>query len=148
MDRSILDKLLVEVRHFSNRDFLKAAMAVCALVAAADDEVTPSEHRRIEQALKTDPALQVLETEKAIETLYGYIYALRSGQPSAAEILSNKVSRMAGNRKRARTLMRVAYLVMIADGIIRDKERAEFRRLCYLLDLDPQEVWRDLVTRD
>ena len=29
MDRSVLDKLLVEVRHFSNRDFLKAAMAVC-----------------------------------------------------------------------------------------------------------------------
>jgi tellurite resistance protein len=44
--------------------------------------------------------------------------------------------------------MRVAYLVMIADGIIRDKERAEFRRLCYLLDLDPQQVWRDLVARD
>lgn len=148
MERTILDKLLLDVRHFSNRDFLKAAMAVCALVAAADDEVTPSEHRRIEQALKTEPALKELETEKAIDTLYQYIYALRSGQPAAAEVLSNKVARLAGSRKRARTLMRLAYLVMLADGVVRDKERAEFRRLCHLLDLEPQDVWRELAADD
>ena len=145
MDRSVLNKLLVEVRHFANRDFLKAAMAVCALVAVADDELTPSKHRQIERVLTTDPALKVLETEKAIRTLYDYIYALRTKQPMAWEVLSNKILRMAGKRKRARALLRVAYRVVVADGVIHDGERAEFRRLCRLLDLEPQQVWRELA---
>lgn len=39
MERTILDKLVAEVRHFHDRDFLKVAMAVCALAAVADEEV-------------------------------------------------------------------------------------------------------------
>ena len=141
MDRPILDKLAAEVRQFQNRDFLKAAMAVCALAAVADDEVKPSEHRRIERVLATEPALMALDADKALDTLFAYIYALRSDRLSAAEVLDKKVQRMAGNRKRARTLMRGAYLVIAADGEIHDKERAEFWRLCELLDLEPRQVW-------
>ncbi len=73
VDRSILDKLVAEVRQSHNRDFLKAAMAVCALAAVADDEVKLSEHYRVDHVLAMDPALMVLDTEKAIDTLYAYI---------------------------------------------------------------------------
>ncbi len=144
MDRSILDKLVTEVRHFHNRDFLKAAMAVCALAAVADDEVALVEHHRIDEVLATDPALRELDADKAIETLYEYLRALRTYGRSADQILRNKVRRMAGKHKRARTLMRVAYLVITADGQIREQEREEFRRLCNLLGLEPQQVWREL----
>ncbi len=43
MERSLLGKLVTEVRRYRNKDFLKAAMAVCALSANADDEVSLSE---------------------------------------------------------------------------------------------------------
>ncbi len=146
MERPILDKLVAEVRQFHNRDFLKAAMAVCALAAVADDEVKPSEHHRVDHVLATEPALRVLDAEKAADTLFAYIYALRTDGPSAAEVLDRKVRRMAGNRKRARTLMRVAYLVITADDEIHHKEREEFRRLCHLLDLEPRQVWSELAS--
>ncbi len=146
MERPILDKLVAEVRQFHNRDFLKAAMAVCALAAVADDEVKPSEHHGVDHVLATEPALMVLDAEKAVDTLYAYIYALRTDGPSATEVLDKKVRRMAGNRKRARTLMRVAYLVITADGEIHDKEREEFRRLCHLLDLEPRQIWSELAS--
>ena len=146
VDRPILDKLVAEVRQFHNRDFLKAAMAVCALAAVADDEVKLSEYYRVDHVLATVPALMVLDAEKAIDTLYAYIYALRTDGPSAATVLDRKVRRMVGNRKRARTLMRVAYLVITADGEIHDKEREEFRRLCRLLDLEPRQVWSELAS--
>ena len=145
MDRPLLDKLVAEVRHFHNRDFLKAAMAVCALAAVAGDKITPSKHDRIDHVLATEPALRELDTRKAVDTLYDYIYALRTYGRSAEEVLHNKIRRMAGKHKRARTLMRVAYLVITADGKMRDKEREEFRRLCQLLDLEPHQVWRDLT---
>lgn len=146
MERTILNKLVVEVRQFHNRDFLKAAMAVCALAAAADEEVKVSEHYRIDAILAKEPALMALNAEKAIETLYAYIYALQTDWTPAAEVLYKKVRRMAGNRKRARTLMRVAYLVIAADGEVNDKEREEFGRICRLLDLEPRQVWPEWVS--
>ncbi len=146
VDRPILGKLVAEVRQFHNRDFIKAAMAVCALAAVADDEVKPSEHHRVTHILSMEPALMVLDSEKALDTLYAYIYALRTDRPSAAKVLDKKIRRMAGNRKRARTLMRVAYLVITADGEIHEKEREEFWRLCHLLDLDPRQVWPELAS--
>lgn len=146
MDRPILDKLVAEVRQFYNRDFLKAAMAVCAFAAIADDEVKLSEHYRVSHVLAMEPALKVLDAEKAIDTLYAYIDALRADWTSAAKVLDKKVRRMAGDRKRARTLMRVAYLVITADGEIHDKEREEFWRICHLLDLEPRQVWPELAS--
>jgi tellurite resistance protein TerB len=141
VERTILAKLVSEVRHFHNRDFLKAAMAVCALAAVADDEVKLSEHYRINAILAKEPALLALDSKKAIDTLYVYVNALQTDWSSAAEVLYKKVRRMAGNHKRARTLMRVAYLVIAADGEVNHKEREEFGRICDMLSLDPREVF-------
>lgn len=146
MDDQLLDKLTGEVQRYENKDFLKAAMAVCALTAVADDEVTLSEHHRIGYALAMVPALRDLDAEKAIDILYEYIYALRTNGEEAKEILRGKVKRMAGDHKRARTLMRVCYMVMTADGKIEEMERTEFNRLCQLLELEPGQVWKELAS--
>ena len=66
---------------------------------------------------------------------------------AAKAVLDNKVRRFAGTHKRSRTLMRVAYLIIAADQEIAigsgavAAERAEFDRLCGLLDLDHTQVW-------
>ena len=87
-----------------------------------------------------------LDSKKAIDTLYAYVHALQMDWTSAAEVLYKKVRRMAGNHKRARTLMRVAYLVIAADGEVNLKEREEFGRICGLLNLDPRQVWPERVS--
>ena len=146
MERSLLDKLVTEVKRYQSKDFLKASMAVCALAAAADDDVSLSEHYKIDHVLATEPALQIFDRGKAVDTLYTYIHALRTYGEDSKRVLYKKVQRMAGDHKRARTLMRVAYLIIAADGEIRDTEREEFTRLCRLLDLEPTQVWTELAT--
>ncbi|MFQ6018266.1 MAG: TerB family tellurite resistance protein [Kiloniellaceae bacterium] len=145
MEPSLREKLVTEVRRYQNRDFLKAAMAVCALAAVADDEVKLSERYRIDHAIATEPALRVFDADKAVAILDDYIFALRQEGESAKKILYKKVRRMAGDYKMARTLMRVAYLIITADEDIREEEMQEFGRLCRLLDLDPNQIWRDLA---
>jgi tellurite resistance protein TerB len=140
MEQTVLVKLVVEVRQFHNRDFLKAAMAVCALAAVADNEVKLSERYQIDAILAKEPALLAFDANKATDTLYAYIHALQTDWRSAADVLYKKIRRMAGNHKRARTLMRAAYLVIAADGEINSRERAEFWRICDMLKLDPREV--------
>ena len=141
MESSLLEKLATEIRRYQNKDFLKAAMAVCALAANADDEVNLAERYSIDHAIETEPALSLFDSAKAIRVLDDYIFALREDGEAARAVLDNKVRRFAGNHKRSRTLMRVAHLIITADDEIRDEERAEFDRLCALLGLDPVRVW-------
>jgi tellurite resistance protein TerB len=144
MDRSLLNKLTSEVRRYHNKDFLKATMAVCALSARADNEAGLSERFGIDHVMANVPALRVFDVDKTREILGGYFTALREDEKNAKKILSNKVRRMGGNHKRARTLMRVAFLIIVADENIHYKERLEFARLCLLLDLEPGQVWNEL----
>ncbi len=46
MEHALLNKLVAEVHRYRNKDFLKVAMAVCALTANADDEVNLAERYR------------------------------------------------------------------------------------------------------
>ena len=142
---TLLEKLADEINRYNDKAFLKAAMAVCALTAAADDEVLMSEHYRIDEILAKDPVLRHLDTRKAVDILYDYIYAVRTEGDSARRILHGKVQRMAGDMKKSRTLLRVAYLVILADHEIHDAEREEFRRLSRTLGLEPEQVWQELA---
>ena len=115
MEPSLLDKLVTEVRRYQDKDFLKAAMAVCALAANADNEVNLSERYSIDRAIETEPALNLFDATKAVRILDDYIFALREEGDAAKAVLDNKVRRFAGTHKRSRTLMRVAYLIIAAD---------------------------------
>ena len=146
MTGSVLKKLALEIRRYQNKDFLKAAMAVCALAANADDEVSIAERYSIDFAIANEPAFGEFDAIKAIDILDEYLFALRQGGAAAKDVLYRKIRRIAGDHKRSRTLMRVAFLIITADREIRDGEREEFARLCEVLDLEPNAVWNDLAS--
>lgn len=144
MQQTLMEKLIGEALHHRNKEFSKAVMAVCALVAIADDEFKVIERQRIFQAFAREPALQVLDFGKALEILDGYMVAIRHDSLAAKAVLYKKVRRMVGKHKRVRTMMRLAYLIIIADEEVHDAELREFRHLCDLLDLEPDQLWREL----
>ena len=119
-------------------------MAVCALAANADDEVNLAERYSIDHIIANEPSLQAFNTSKAIEVLDTYIFALRQEGEPAKRMLYNKIRRMAGDYKKSRTLLRIVYLIIVADHEIREQEKQEFARLCALLDFEPYQVWREL----
>jgi tellurite resistance protein TerB len=142
MEPYLAQKLAGELERYQDRDFLKAAMAAFVLTAHADGSMGSLERLRIDETLKTEPGLKEFDFQKATEILDSYAKALRDERESAKKVLYSKVRRMAGNYKQARTLMRVCYLVVQADGRIDEGEMQEFRQLCGLLRLEPAEVWR------
>ena len=143
LKRPLLDKLCAEVESYQSKEFLKAVIAVCALTASADDEVVAAERCAITGAILSEPALHWIDGDKANEILDEYLAALENDDGAAKAILTDKVRRMAGNFKRSRTLMRIAYLVITADYTVEDRELIEFRRLCDALGLEPDQVWRE-----
>ncbi len=58
--------------------------------------------------------------------------------------MEGRLRRMAGKHKRARTALRLAYPILAAKGALCAVERTEFRRLCALLGVQPEQVWEGL----
>ncbi len=145
MEKPLMDKLVYEARHYRNKDFLEAVMAVCALIALADDEFQAVERQRIFQAFARVPALRELDFHQALNILKAHVEALGRDGPAAKDMLYNKVGRMAGRHKRVRTLMRLAYLIILADDEVHEGELEEVRHICRLLGLEPDQVWQELI---
>lgn len=142
MESYLSDKLASEIEHYQDKDFLKAAMAAFALTSHAEGRMATPERLRIDESLRSEPGLKEFDFQKATEILDSYARALQNEKEPAKKVLYSKVRRMAGHYKQARTLMRVCYLVVQADGRIDEGEMQEFRQLCELLRLEPAEVWR------
>jgi tellurite resistance protein TerB len=142
-----LVKLKTDIERFRDRAFLKAAMAVSALTALADGEISLEERYRVDAIVAGEPALAAFNSHKAAAIFNDYVHALRSEPDRARRILMAKVERMAVKPRRARTLMRVSWLIIVADERVRPAETAAFDELCRALMLDPEDV-RAGVARD
>lgn len=140
MSNSILQKLIAEVDRYQNRDFLKAAVAVCALTAFADRKVSLAERYRIDFAFANEPSLQVFDKDKVITMLDDFLFRLGEQEDRARTILFNKISRIAGDHKKSRTLMRVAHLIITADRAVSKIEMDEFGRIGEMLGLTQDQI--------
>jgi len=141
---SILEKLRSDTARHWDKPFLKASMAVCALTTLADGEISLTERYRVDAILETMDRLKVHNPHKAVEVLNEYIADLRTEPEKAEEVLQGKIARHAGDYKSARTLLRIAYLIIAADDDITADERAAFDKICATLNVDPDEVWKKM----
>jgi tellurite resistance protein TerB len=142
---SLLEKLKSEVERYQNKGFLKAAMAVCALTALADGRVSLSGRYRIDAIIETMERLRIYDPHKAIAILDDFLEDLRSDRESAAPVLEQKIARYAADYKSARTLLRIAYLVLTADGAISPAKTSAFNEICVSLGVEPKEIWEKLA---
>ncbi len=144
MQQLLLEKLVVEARHWRNKELLKAVMAVFALAALAKGELPVAARQGLFQAFARQPPLRELDLHKALAVLRDYAEALRKDPDGATAIMEAKLRRLAGKHKHARTILRLAYLILTAKGELGEPERTEFRRLCALLEVEPEHVWEKL----
>ncbi len=141
---SIVEKLRSDTARYWDKPFLKAAMAVSALTALADGEISLSERYRIDAILNAMYRLLVHNPHKAVDIMNDYIEALQTEPERAEEVLRGKIARYKGNYKSARTLLRIAYLVISADDNVTTSERETFDRICLTLNVNPAEIWEKM----
>ncbi len=142
---SILEKLRTDTARYWDKPFLKAAMAVCALTTLADGEVSLSERYRVDAILNAMERLRVHNPHKAVDIMNNYIEDLRTEPERTKEVLQGKISRCAGDFKSARTLLRIAYLVVSADDDVIEAEREAFDQICMTLSVNPDEIWVKMI---
>jgi tellurite resistance protein len=144
MAERLFDKLKLEIARFQNKEFLKGAMAVAALAARADGEISLTRRYRVDAIISRLTELNIYDPHKAIEIFDEFVAAIDADPITAHAILHAKVARFASKPKRARTLMRLAHAVITSDGTPTHREWREFTWICGRLNLDPAVAAADL----
>jgi tellurite resistance protein TerB len=133
------EALTTEVSKFKNKNFMEATAAACAMIAAADGEVSSSEKMKMTGFINNSPELKVFNLSDVIkafnDSVSKFEFDYQIGQAEALKVI-NKIK---GNDGATRLLVRVACAIGASDGNFDQKEKAACRQICLELGLNPAD---------
>jgi tellurite resistance protein TerB len=126
--------------HYRNYPFLSATMAACALVDAADGEVTYLERVRVDQVMETLEELKVFDPHEGVELFNKYIYEIQAkpgdGRQAVLKVVVDETDK---HPEKGELLIRVCMAVSEVDGKIPALDQIEIVRLCGELGVKPSD---------
>ncbi|BBP69394.1 tellurite resistance TerB [Pseudomonas sp. Seg1] len=133
------DKLTTEVSKFKNQKFMEATTAACAIVAAADGEISSAEKTKMAGFINNSSELKVFNMADVIKSFNGHCekfeFDFQIGQAEALKA----IGKIKGDAGAGRLLVRVACAIGASDGNFDDKEKAACRLICLELGLNPAD---------
>lgn len=133
------NKLATEVGKFRNQEFMEAVVSGCALVAAADGDVSSEEKRKMAGFIQNSDELKVFDMSKVIAAFNTAVEKFEfDAEIGRAEALRT-VSKISKKPEAARLLVRVCCAIGNADGKFDEGERAVCREICRELGLNPAD---------
>lgn len=133
------DKLATEVSKFRNQEFMEAVVAGCALVAAADGDVSGEEKRKMAGFIQNSAELKVFDMSKVIAAFNTAVEKFEfDAEIGRAEALRT-IAKISKKPDAARLLVRVCCAIGNADGSFDESERTVCRNICRELGLNPAD---------
>lgn len=135
--------MAAEVSKFKNRVFMEAVVAGCALVAAADGDVSADEKQKMAGYIRSADELKHFDMGEVIkafeETVQKFEFDNEIGKAEALKT----IGKLRGKPDQARLLVRVTCAIGAADGDFDPDEKKMVAQIARDLDLDSAEF--DLV---
>ncbi|MER6624048.1 MULTISPECIES: tellurite resistance TerB family protein [unclassified Streptomyces] len=119
--------------------FRDASMAMCALVAAADGSVDPSERQRVAQLIAANEVLQNFPADDLRRRFEDNIGKLTADFAFGKVSVMQEIAKARRKPAEARAVIQIGIVIGGADGDFDKDERAVVREACYALDLPPHE---------
>jgi len=136
----MFERLKQEIARHRQRPFLEAAMAACALIASADDEVSFSERARMDAVLESLAELRVFDPHAAVNLFDAEIEALQADREAGRAAAFETIRRGAAAEGAAELLVRICVAISLADGKFVSSERAMLGLICASLNLAPEAI--------
>ncbi len=134
---SYLSKRLERHRNYP---FLRATMAACALVDAADGEVTYLERVMVDQLMETLEELKVFDPHEGVELFNDFVEEIKDnpqqGRDSALEVVMDETDK---HPEKTELLIRVCVAVSEVNGEIPMPDQIEIVRLCSELGVELED---------
>ncbi len=133
------DQLSKEASKFNNRDFANAAMATCALIAAADGKIDGKERQKTAALIANNSTLKAFDVNNLKDSFNAYCDTLNSDFDFGAIDLLGVVSKLKKNEAQARAVIQIGIIIGSADGNFDDDEKAVVKKICYAVGINPEE---------
>lgn len=133
------DTLAAEMTKFKNADFMEACVAGCALVSAADGEISSAEKMKMTGFIQNSKELKVFDLKKVIESFNGYCDKFAFDQQIGRAEALKAVAKVRNKPDAARMLVRVCIAIGGSDGNFDESERNVCRMICTELGLNPAD---------
>ncbi|MEU3827434.1 TerB family tellurite resistance protein [Streptomyces sp. SID161] len=132
-------QLMAKKNDLKSGAFRDASMAMCALVAAADGTVDPSERQRVAQLIATNEVLQNFPADDLRRRFEENLNKLTADFAFGKVSVLQEVAKAKKKPAEARAVIQIGIVIGGADGDFDKDEQAVVREACFTLDLPPHE---------
>ncbi|MER5258860.1 TerB family tellurite resistance protein [Streptomyces sp. NPDC002855] len=132
-------QLMAKKNDLKSGAFRDSSMAMCALVAAADGTIDPSERQRVAQLIATNEVLQNFPADELRRRFDEYVDKLTADFAFGKVSVLQEVAKAKKKPAEARAVIQIGIVIGGADGDFDPTERAVVREACFALDLPPHE---------
>ncbi|MFI1754949.1 MULTISPECIES: tellurite resistance TerB family protein [unclassified Streptomyces] len=132
-------QLVAKKNDLKSGAFRDASMAMCALVAAADGSVDPSERQRVAQLISANEVLQNFPADDLRRRFEDNLDKLTADFAFGKVGILQEIAKAKKKPAEARAVIQIGIVIGGADGDFDKDERAVVREACYALDLPPHE---------
>ncbi|MDH6699741.1 tellurite resistance TerB family protein [Streptomyces griseoviridis] len=132
-------QLVAKKNDLKSGAFRDASMAMCALVAAADGTIDPSERRRVAQLIAGNEVLQNFPADDLRRRFEQNLDKLTADFDFGKVSVLQEIAKAKKKPAEARAVIQIGIVIGGADGDFDPTERAVVREACFTLDLPPHE---------
>ena len=132
-------QLLSKKNDLQSGAFRDASMAMCALVAAADGTVDPSERQKVSSLITSNAALGNFPPETLSSRFEDNCNKLAADYQLGKVELVQLVGKTKKEPAEARAVIQIGIIIGGADGNFDDQEKAVVKEACHAVGIDPSE---------
>ncbi len=133
------ESLATEMTKFKNAEFMEACVAGCALVSAADGEISSAEKMKMTGFIQNSNELKVFDIRKVIEIFNSYCDKFAFDEQIGRAEALKAIAKVRSKPEMARMLVRVCIAIGSSDGNFDDSERTICRIICNELGLNTND---------
>ncbi|MFJ9630924.1 tellurite resistance TerB family protein [Streptomyces sp. NPDC091280] len=132
-------QLVAKKNDLKSGAFRDASMAMCALVAAADGRIDPSERQRVAQLIFSNEVLQNFPADDLQRRFDDNLNKLTADFDFGKVGVLQEIAKAKKKPAEARAVIQIGIVIGGADGDFDPTERAVVRDACFALGLPPHE---------
>jgi len=132
-------QLKTKTGQFKNKEFAAGSMAMCALIAAADGSIDPTERRKTASLIMSNDVLGIFPPSDLQQKFDFYCDKLTSDYDFGKVEAIATIGKLKSKPEQARAVIQIGIIIGGADGNFDQHERAAVREACFAVGIAPTE---------
>jgi tellurite resistance protein TerB len=133
------DQLKLKAGQFKNKDFAKASMAMCALIASADGTIDAEERRKVIGLITSNDVLSIFPAADLRNDFDHFCNKLEADFDFGKLEAVQAVAKLKKKEDQARAVIQIGIIIGGADGDFDADEKRAVKDACFAVGINPAE---------